>query len=60
MKENEDVLKIIIEKLDNLIIECEEQADIFDKINMEIGSISSDAMKHAYINIKNFIQNIRK
>ena len=57
MKEDEGILNEIIEKLDNLIIECEEQSEIFDKINMEIASISTDAMKHAYINVKNFIQN---
>ena len=55
--ESEDILIALMEQLDSWIISCEEQSEIFDNNNMGISGMTSDAMKHAYNNVKNFIQN---
>lgn len=47
----------LIKKIDELIQECDTQVELFEKNEMLVSSMTSDAMKYAYTNIKNIILN---
>jgi hypothetical protein len=56
---NKELLNILIDQLDELIEDCQDQADDFFEKGMTISETSSLAMKIAYMNVRTFVENIR-
>lgn len=52
---SEKLLAALLEYLESNIKITEEMVKIFEKSNSDIAALSSDAMRMAYINVKNFI-----
>ena len=52
---NNNLLLILSDQLNKWIEQCESQAEIFNKNNMDVAAISSEAMAQAYWNIKQFL-----
>ena len=52
---SEKLLAALLEYLESNIKMTEEMVKIFEKSNSDIAALSSDAMKMAYMNVKNFV-----
>lgn len=52
---NDKLLTSIIKQLDRWIDDCEKQTETFQKENMEIAAMGSNAMAQAYWNVKQLI-----
>ena len=50
---------VLIDKLDKLIESCENQAREFKNADLTISESCSLAMMHAYMNVREFVQNNR-